>query len=147
MSFIHLLSVRKGGLGTLWGDLTFCHQADCVPSRLIPFKPATHSTLHDCTEAFRYFLNLWVSENWAPEMEENAPSRQWNEKTKTHQKSQSNCRKAAVLVRCVFHGLTSSWSHVIFFPMNCLVTKFVSVPKTVRNFCFLSPSSDAFWSE
>lgn len=132
LSFIHLLSVRKGGLGTLWGDLTFCHQADCVPCRLIPFKPPTHSTLHDGTEAFRYFPNLWVSENWAPEMEENAPSRQWNEKTKTHQKSQSNCRNS---FRVLCYGLTSIWSRV-FSPHEISLNKVRLSPQNCQKLLF-----------
>lgn len=42
-SFLHPLSVIQGGLGTLWGDLTFCHQADYVACRFIPFKPPTQA--------------------------------------------------------------------------------------------------------
>lgn len=46
-SFLQPLSVERGGLETLWADLTFGHQADYVSRRLVPFKPLTqaHDTL------------------------------------------------------------------------------------------------------
>lgn len=52
------------------------------------------------------------------------------------QKSQSNCRTAMVLVCCVFHGLTSSWSHIIFFPHEMSCNKVCLSPQNCQKLLF-----------
>lgn len=67
-SLLQPLSVERGGLETLWADLTFGHQADYVSRRSVPFKPLTqaHDTLwlhQDLSFVFVFcsvFSNLWV---------------------------------------------------------------------------------------
>lgn len=66
-SFLHPLSRVQGGLETLWGDLTFCHQADYVSRRFSPpqiFKKHTHTNTHwlcNGIRAFHFFSSVYGS--------------------------------------------------------------------------------------
>lgn len=64
MICFHPVSLIQGGLETLWGDLTFCHQPDYVSRRFNP-PPLAHTSACHCIGPFVFFpLSLWVSEKW-----------------------------------------------------------------------------------
>lgn len=54
LSFRRPLPLIQGGLETLWGDLTFCHQADYVSCGFHPSSEKKQAVCH-CIKAF-FFL-------------------------------------------------------------------------------------------
>lgn len=56
----HPESFIQGGLETLRGDLTFCHQADYVPCRFGLCQPPTsaHTAARDCIWSVHVFLDF-----------------------------------------------------------------------------------------
>lgn len=64
LSFRRPLPLIQGGLETLWGDLTFCHQADYVSCGFHPSSEKKQAVCH-CIKAF--FSFSWVSKNWTTE--------------------------------------------------------------------------------
>lgn len=131
LSFIHLLSVIQGGLETLWGDLTFCHQADYAPCRFIPLQTShtlNTSRLHQGLSLFSVFMGQWeLGTRNGKEYTFKTMAKKKKKTTKvTETAGKTNILPVSVF--CVFHCLTSFCSRVICFPWNVSV----SVPKIIQ---------------